>query len=99
MVSIWLLAVAECGWWSFAIFGASGSLEITASRWQSFRVDDSFFMVANSPSVSFQKFLLLAPDSVVQGRWRPKVFFLFPYGTNETTRSLAVFQGRSRSLR
>ena len=52
-----------------------------------------------SPLPGF-KLLLLAPNLLTASRWRsPKVFCLFPYNTNKMTGPLAVFQGRSRSLR
>ena len=64
-------------------------------------------MVVVGLSKSSFKFLPLAPNLLTASRWlsfnvvggRQRYFVLFPYNTNETTGSLAVFQGRSRSLR
>ena len=64
-------------------------------------------MVVNGLSKFSFKLLLLAPKVLTASRWRSfrvvggrqRYFVLFPYNTNETTGSLAVFQGRSRSLR
>ena len=64
-------------------------------------------MVVNDLSKSSFKLLLLVPNLLTASRWRSfrvvggrqRYFVLFPYDTNETTVSLAVFQGPSHSLR
>ena len=82
------------------VIRVSGSSAITASRWLSFRVVDSLsWPLTVFQSLSF-KLLFLAPNLLTASLWRsPKVFCWFSYETNKMTGSLAVFQGRSRSLR
>ena len=60
-------------------------------------------MVPKDPSLNRVKLLLLAPNLLTASRWRSfkvvggrqRYFVLFPYDTNETTGSLAVFHRHS----
>ena len=62
-------------------------------------------MIFNGLSKSSFKLLLLVPNLLTASRWRSfrvaggrqRYFVLFPFDTNETTGSLAVFHGRSRT--